>query len=326
MGIVWRARDEYLQRDVAVKEILLPRGLDEATQADLLERFLREARAAARLDHPGIIAVYDVIAEDGLPWIVMRLVRGRSLDQTVRESGALPPERVAAIGLQMLDALEAAHTDGILHRDVTPRNVLVGADGRVVLTDFGIASIDGATALTQTGALIGSPGYMAPERLSGHSAGPESDLWSLGATLYFAVEGRPAYAAREMAAVIGMVLTREPEPALQAGPLAPILRGLLTRDPAGRPTAGQARDHLREMSEPGMPRPTTPSTRHGSPPPGTSHLRSARSRHSRHSPPPAHAYLSPMAPQRGSRAGWLRPWWREAWPSRRWRWSSAPCS
>jgi serine/threonine protein kinase len=247
MGIVWRARDEYLHRDVAVKEITLPRGLAEADRAGLLERFIREARAAARLDHPAIISVYDVIAENDLPWIVMRLVRGRSLDQLVRDEGALPPERVAAIGLQVLDALGAAHAEEILHRDVTPRNVLVGDDGRIVLTDFGIASIDGAAALTQTGALIGSPGYIAPERLRGRLAGPESDLWSLGATLYLAVEGRRAYSANETPVLIGMVLSEAPGPVHHAGPLKPVLEGLLVKEPAERMTAEDARLQLRAV-------------------------------------------------------------------------------
>ncbi|WP_345433974.1 serine/threonine-protein kinase [Actinoallomurus vinaceus] len=251
MGIVWHARDEYLQRDVAVKEILLPDGLDDATRAGLLERFVREARAAAHLDHPAIISVYDVVTEDDLPWIVMRLVRGGSLDQLVREHGPLPPDRVATIGLQMLDALDTAHAAGILHRDVTPRNVLVGDDDRIVLTDFGIAAMEGATALTQTGALIGSPGYIAPERLRGRPAGPESDLWSLGAVLHFAVEGGPAYTAGEIPALIGMVLTEEPEPPTRAGPLAPVLKGLLIKDPATRLTAELARRRLRAVTEAG---------------------------------------------------------------------------
>lgn len=249
MGVVWRARDEYLQRDVAVKEILLLDRLDDATRTGLLERFVREARAAARLDHPAIISVYDVVAEHDLPWIVMQLIRGRSLDQMVREHGPLSPDAAATIGLQVLDALDTAHAEGILHRDVTPRNVLVGDDGRVVLTDFGIASMDGATALTQTGALIGSPGYIAPERLRGRPAGPASDLWSLGAVLYFAVEGRPAYSADEIPAMIGMVLTEQPAPPTRAGPLAPVLEGLLVKDPAARPDADSARRRLRAVTE-----------------------------------------------------------------------------
>ncbi|MCO5992367.1 serine/threonine-protein kinase [Actinoallomurus rhizosphaericola] len=249
MGIVWRARDEYLERDVAMKEILLPSGLDDATRAGMLERFVREAKAAAHLDHPAIINVYDVVTEDDLPWIVMRLVRGRSLDQLVRDDGPLPPDRVAAIGLQMLDALGTAHAAGILHRDVTPRNVLIGDGDRIVLTDFGIAAMAGATALTQTGTLIGSPGYIAPERLRGRPAGPESDLWSLGAVLYFAAEGKPAYSADEAPALIGMVLTEEPEPPVQAGPLAPVLEGLLIKDPAERLSAEVTRRRLRAVTE-----------------------------------------------------------------------------
>jgi serine/threonine protein kinase len=249
MGVVWRARDEYLQRDVAVKEILLPDGLDDATRTGLLERFVREARAAARLDHPAIISVYDVVTEHELPWIVMHLVRGRSLDQLVRERGPLPPDRVATVGLQVLDALDTAHAEGILHRDVTPRNVLVGDGDRIVLTDFGIASMDGATALTQTGALIGSPGYIAPERLRGRPAGPESDLWSLGAVLYFAVESLPAYTADEVPALLGMVLTEQPAPLTRAGPLTSILEELLIKDPAARLNAKDARRRLRVVTK-----------------------------------------------------------------------------
>lgn len=248
MGTVWRTRDEFLHREVAVKEIRLPVGLDDAGQANLLERFVREARATARLDHPAIINVYDVVTDNGLPWIVMRLVPGRSLDRMIREDGPLPPGRVAAIGLQILDALGTAHDAGILHRDVTPRNVLVSDGDRVVLTDFGIASIDGVTALTHSGALIGSPGYIAPERLRGLRPGPESDLWSLGATLYFAVEGRAAYAADEIPALIGMVLTEDPQPVRRAGPLASTLKGLLVKDPASRLSAEPARQRLRAVA------------------------------------------------------------------------------
>jgi Protein kinase domain len=237
MGVVWRARDEYLHREVAVKELLLPAMLDAEAREVMLERFVREARAAARLDHPSIIDVYDVVVHDGLPWIVMRLVRGRSLDRMVRDDGPLPPTVAAWIGVQVLDALAAAHAEGILHRDVTPRNVLVDEMDRAVLTDFGIASITGATALTVAGGLIGSPGYIAPERFRGAQAGPESDLWSLGATLYFAVEGEPAYAADELPALIGMVLSEDPPPPKRAGPLASTLTGLMARDPAARPTA-----------------------------------------------------------------------------------------
>lgn len=244
MGTVWRADDEVLGREVAVKEVLLPAGLDEAAAASLHDRLLREARAAARLDHPAIVGVHDVIDDGGRPCIIMQLVRGRSLAETIRERRVLPPAEVARIGLELLGALETAHAQGVLHRDVTPRNVLLGVDGRVVLTDFGIAAVAGATRLTQTGALIGSPGYMAPERLRGEVAGPESDLWSLGATLYTAAEGEPAFQAAEVAALIGAVLTREPAQPRRAGPVAPIIMGLLARDPAERLTSRDARREL----------------------------------------------------------------------------------
>ncbi|WP_239139608.1 serine/threonine-protein kinase, partial [Sphaerisporangium krabiense] len=166
MGTVWRAADELLRQEVAIKEVLLPPELGAEHRAELRERTLREARAAASLrSHPSIVTVHDVVLEGGQPWIVMELVRGRSLDKIVREGGPLPPARVAAIGLAVLDALGAAHAAGILHRDVKPGNVLITDDGRVLLTDFGIATIAGDPALTQAGLLSGSPGYTAPERL-----------------------------------------------------------------------------------------------------------------------------------------------------------------
>ncbi|GLW64882.1 hypothetical protein Arub01_31260 [Actinomadura rubrobrunea] len=248
MGAVWRSWDAMLDRWVAVKEVSPPDGLSEADVALLHERVLREARAAARLDHPAIVPVHDVIIADGRPWIVMKLVNGRSLDQVVRENGPLPPERVARIGVQVLDALRAAHAQGVLHRDVTPRNVLLSEDGRALLTDFGIAAVSGTTRLTQTGELVGSPGYMAPERLRGDVGGPESDLWSLGATLYKAVEGEPAYRADELAALVGAVLTQEPAPMRRAGQLAPLVMSLLARDPAHRPSAEQARAELERVA------------------------------------------------------------------------------
>lgn len=256
MGRVWHADDELLGREVAVKEVLLPPGLDESAAAELHRRLLREARAAARLDHPGIVGIHDVVEEAGRPCIIMQLVRGRSVAETIREDGPLPPRRVAGIGLNLLDALETAHAQGVLHRDVTPRNVLLSTGGRVVLTDFGIAAVAGATRLTQPGALIGSPGYIAPERLRGDDPGPESDLWSLGATLYHAVEGRPAYEAKELVALIGAVLTREPVPPARAGPLTPIVMGLLAGEPSDRLAARAARHALTRVAvgeTPGQP-------------------------------------------------------------------------
>lgn len=179
MGVVWRARDMRLDREVAVKEVVLPQGLEEAERTRLYARVEREAKAAARLDHPGIVTVHTVVEEDDRPWIVMRLVRGRSLDQVLRERGPLPPHRVAAIGRQPAGALRAAHAAGVVHRDVKPANVLLEED-RAVLTDFGIAVVAGEETLTRTGGLIGSPAYLSPEQARGLRVGPPTDLWSLG--------------------------------------------------------------------------------------------------------------------------------------------------
>ncbi|MEU7744939.1 serine/threonine-protein kinase [Nonomuraea sp. NPDC049158] len=194
MGTVWRGYDQKLRRTVAVKALHLPAGLSAEEQARLRARAMHEARAIARLEHPGIVGVYDVLEEDGQPWIVMRFISGRPLDQEVKANGPLDPRRAAEIGAQVLDALSAAHDEGVLHLDVKPQNVLLDDHGRAVLTDFGIASVADATA-TQSASLVGTVGYIAPERLAGSEPGPAADLWSLGATLYFAVEGRPAYAA-----------------------------------------------------------------------------------------------------------------------------------
>ncbi|GLZ05442.1 hypothetical protein Acsp03_29080 [Actinomadura sp. NBRC 104412] len=241
MGIVWRARDEILDREVAVKEVLMPAGLTEAERAAMAQRSVREARSAARLSHPGVVTVFDVVVEEARPWVVMELVRGDSLNQVIRREGPLPPDRVARIGLQLLGALGAAHAAGILHRDVKPGNVLLEGPGdRAVLTDFGIAVIEGEATLTQDGSVLGSPAYIAPERMRGGRASPESDLWALGATLYAAVEGRAPFHRDDPVAVFGAVLTEEPDPPVRAGPLRPVLDGLLQKDPARRMQAGVA--------------------------------------------------------------------------------------
>lgn len=222
MGTVWRAHDELLGRDVAVKRIDVDEDAPPDERAMLYARAAREARAAALLDHPGIITVHDVVEPDGLPWIIMELVEGRSLDQAVRDDGPFPPRRVAEIGARLLDALTAAHRRGLLHRDVKPANVLLADDGRVILTDFGIAAIEGDPALTRAGALVGSPGFIAPERLRDQPAGPASDLWSLGATLYAAVEGRAPFDRATPMAALGAVLTEETPSPRRAGALAPL--------------------------------------------------------------------------------------------------------
>jgi serine/threonine protein kinase len=250
MGRVWHAHDDLLHRDVAVKEVIFPPGLTDSDREVLFERTLREARSAARLSHPGIVTVYDVVEEDGRPWIVMELVRARSLQEVIDADGSLPAGRVADIGAQMLAALRVAHAAGVLHRDVKPANVLLdtgGDDGgptRVVITDFGIARIDGDATLTQTGLVLGSPAYIAPERARGEKASPASDLWGLGATLYAACEGRGPHDRVEAMAALTAVLHEEAAPPRNAGPLAPVLMGLLVKDPAERLAADQAAKEL----------------------------------------------------------------------------------
>ncbi len=255
MGTVWRAEDELLGREVAVKEVLFPAGLSDRDREVLRERTRREARAAARLDHPSAVTVYDVVEQDGSPYLVMELVEARTLSDVVRTDGPLSPQRTAAVGLALLGALETAHRQGIVHRDVKPGNVLLGPDvgglpGRVVLTDFGIAATAGDASITSTGLLLGSPAYIAPERARGHAPGPPSDLWSLGATLFTAVEGRPPYdGGGDPLLTVTAVVTGEHEPYVAAGPLEPVLEGLLERDPQRRLTAPQARAGLRAVAE-----------------------------------------------------------------------------
>ncbi|MBO2447915.1 serine/threonine protein kinase [Actinomadura barringtoniae] len=237
MGAVWRAYDEQLKREVAVKELRLPEGFTDAERESWIARLDREASAAARLKHPGIITVHDrVTGDDGRPWIVMELVHGRSLDDLIRTNGPLPADRVADIGLQILDALRTAHQAGITHRDIKPANVLLEGD-RVVLTDFGIARVDGEAALTRSGALIGTPSFMSPEQVRGLPATAESDLWSLGATLFTALEGHPPFGGASPGAVMVAIATEDP--AAHAGPLAPAISGLLHKDPAERLRADQ---------------------------------------------------------------------------------------
>ncbi|WP_052172673.1 serine/threonine-protein kinase [Nocardia sp. BMG111209] len=249
MGDVWRATDLLLHQTVAVKQVRIPPEADAEAAQMLCERTLREARAAARLrSHPSIVTVHDVVVEDGRPWIIMELVDGRSLDRIVAEQGPLPVEWVANIGLALLDGLAAAHAGAVLHRDVKPANVMLCRDGRVVLTDFGIATVAGDIALTRTDMINGSPGYVAPERLDGEKGQAASDLWSLGATLYFAVEGHPPYERDEMLAVLVATVSADPDPMRLAGPITPVLTGLLQRDPRQRMTDVQARGILRSVS------------------------------------------------------------------------------
>lgn len=248
MGTVWRAYDEQLGREVAVKELRLPDELDAAQRESWIARVDREARAAARLKHPGVITVHDrITTADGRPWIVMELVHGRSLDDLLRAEGPLTPEAAARIGLHILTALRATHSLGITHRDIKPSNVLLEGD-RVVLTDFGIAAVEGDVTLTSSGAIMGTPAYMAPEQVRGRPATAESDLWSLGATLFHATEGQPPFNATSVGALFVAVATEDPAPAVHAGPLTPVLQGLLRKDPAQRLTADAAHALLAELA------------------------------------------------------------------------------
>src|SRR5258708_6075546 len=193
MGTVWRAHGEVLEREVAIKQVLLPPGLEPHDRDVLYQRTFREARASARLNHPSVVTVHDVVEVDGTPWIVMEYVRARSLQDIIDQDGPVTPRVAADIGRQVLAALNAAHKLGILHRDVKPSNVLITADGRAVLTDFGIAKMEGDTTLTQTGLVMGSPAYIPPERAQGEKAAPPADLGALGAPLYPSHQGQSPY-------------------------------------------------------------------------------------------------------------------------------------
>ncbi|WP_225822174.1 serine/threonine-protein kinase [Streptomyces naphthomycinicus] len=257
MGTVWRARDEVLHREVAVKEVRAPAGLPGPEVERMYARLEREAWAAARVANRNVVTVYDVATEGGRPWIVMELVRGPSLADRLEAEGPLPPRRAAHIGAEVLSALRAAHAAGVLHRDVKPANVLLADDGRVVLTDFGIATVEGSSALTMTGEVIGSPEFLAPERALGRTPGPESDLWSLGVLLYAAVEGISPFRQDTPLSTLRAVVDEELPPPRWAGPLAPVVRGLLRKDPAERLPAEQAERDLRLVAAGGAPHPDT---------------------------------------------------------------------
>jgi serine/threonine protein kinase len=247
MGTVWRATDTQLGRDVAVKEVVPAAGLAAEERDALYERMKREARAAARLSHPGIVQVYDVVEDDGRPWVVMELLDARSLSDLVMEDGPLAPRAVAKIGVALLGALEVAHAVGILHRDVKPANVLVCSDGRCVLTDFGVARLPTDQRLTTPGMVLGSPHFISPERAMGRPFGPASDLFSVGVTLYIAVEGVPPFDRGEPIATMHSVVEDPPQPPHRAGPLAEVIYGLLEKDPNLRWDTARARQALREL-------------------------------------------------------------------------------
>ncbi|MFE1482693.1 serine/threonine-protein kinase [Streptomyces fimicarius] len=266
MGMVWRARDEALHRDVALKEVRPPdpalEDYDPEGARTLRARVLREARALARVDHPNVVTVHHIVdpGEEGYPWIVMELVAGSSLHERLA-AGPMAPAEAAELGRGILSALRAAHAVGIQHRDVKPANVLLRTDGRPVLTDFGIAAIRESTSLTATGALIGSPDYIAPERIRGTEGDPSSDLWSLGMMLYVAVEGRHPLRRATTLATLAAVLDEEIPPPARAGALTPVLTALLTRNIPARPDAEALDRMLAEAARTGgspAPTPTEP--------------------------------------------------------------------
>lgn len=284
MGTVWRAVDELVDREVAVKQPRLPGdphalnspdgpdGPDRSDDPDggpdgpehdarrrAANRLYREARAAARVDHPSAVTIHDVVVEDGAPWIVMELVRGESLHEVLKR-GALTPVESARIGLAVVGALHAAHGVGIVHRDVKPANVLLGPHGQVVLTDFGIAHVQGEESLTVTGEFVGSLEFVAPERMAGPgAAGPPSDLWSLGVLLYAAVEGWSPFRRTTLESTLAAILAAEPPEPERAGPLGPLLVRLLAKDPALRPDAEETARFLRDVAEDRTPDTQTPS-------------------------------------------------------------------
>ncbi|MGW0346591.1 serine/threonine-protein kinase [Streptomyces anthocyanicus] len=266
MGTVWRARDEVLRREVAVKEVRAPAGLSQTDVGRMYARLEREAWAAARISHPNVVTVYDVATDGGRPWIVMELVRGLSLADLLDAEGPLEPRRAALIGAEVLAALRAAHAAGVLHRDVKPANVLLANDGRVVLTDFGIARVEGSEALTMTGEVVGSPEFLAPERALGRTPGAASDLWSLGVLLYAAVEGVSPFRQGTPLSTLRAIVDEEVPPPRRAGALGPVVEGLLRKDPAERLPAEEAERALRLVGAGGAPPGRGPRT--GAPPSG----------------------------------------------------------
>ncbi|MBQ0986030.1 serine/threonine protein kinase [Streptomyces sp. F63] len=247
MGTVWRATDELLRRHVAVKEVHVGEGLPGSDVRSQRERTLREARTVAQLRHPSVVVVHDVVEEDERPWIVMELIVGQTLADRIAAEGSVPPREAARIGLALLGALREAHRHGVLHRDLKPANVLLEAPaGRVVLTDFGVARMDGGSTITESGTFVGSPEYTAPERMAGTGAGPESDLWSLGVLLCAALSGRTPFHQDSLGGVLHAVMAGDIRPPEAARPLLPAILGLLERDPARRMGGAEAEELLTE--------------------------------------------------------------------------------
>ncbi|MFI5496635.1 protein kinase [Actinoplanes sp. NPDC051859] len=309
MGRVWRAHDELLDREVAVKEAVAPSGLPAAAQHDIHSRAVREARAAARLDHPAVVRVFDVVQTAGRSFIVMEYVASRSLQQVITEDGPMSHREAAKVGLAVLTALRAAHDQDVVHRDVKPHNVLLTAQGRVVLTDFGLAAF--GTAASTKEPLLGSPYFLAPERLREGIGDARTDLWSLGATLYAAVEGRPPFKRASVEESLTAVLQDAPDPPRHPGPLHPVIAGLLNPDPARRTQAAEAQAALGELTRRAVGSATVPAPRRplhdnldlADPPP----QRAAPSRGEPSTPAPGSAEASarPHRTHPGKRAGIL---------------------
>ncbi|MFF5782004.1 protein kinase [Streptomyces virginiae] len=249
MGKVWRAHDELLHRTVAVKELTAGLYVAQADRDVMHARTQKEARAAARIQHPAVVTVHDVLEHDDRPWIVMEYIDGPSLADAAKAAGRIEPREAARIGLHVLGALRAAHAVGVLHRDVKPGNVLLAKDGRVLLTDFGIAAIEGDSSITRTGEIVGSIDYLAPERVTGGHPDPSSDLWSLGATLFTAVEARSPFRRTSPISSLQAVVNDEPPALRQAGALGPVITALLRKDPTERPSAAEAERMLLEAME-----------------------------------------------------------------------------
>ena len=263
MGVVWRARDAVLGREVAVKEVVFPPTMADEERRPAQARVMREARAAARLNHPGAVTLYDVVKDHGGTFIVMELINAPTLADLVRSDGPLPAGRVAEIGAQVASALEAAHQAGIVHRDVKPGNVMVPGNGTAKLADFGIASLQGDPQLTSTGLVIGSPAYMAPEQAKGEESGPPADFWALGATMFYAVEGEPPFDRGTSIATLAAVVNDPPRIPRRAGRLTPLITALLAKDPGSRPSGPELRAELGRLSPPRPSPPTEVLPAHG---------------------------------------------------------------
>ena len=260
MGVVWRAQDRVIGRQVAIKELHFPESVPLEERRVMEERVLREARTAGKLNDPGVVTVYDVVAEAGVPWIVMELVEAATLATLIGAQGPMPQNQVISIAQQALSALECAHQAGIVHRDVKPGNLMIRPDGRLKLLDFGIAQQHDDPRLTTSGSLIGSPAYMSPERLHGHDASPASDLWALGATLCYAVEGWSPFERSSTASTLQAIMNETPRLTRAHGVLGAVIMGLLIPDPAARLTAPQARAMLSSIgNQPTPPQGLPPS-------------------------------------------------------------------